>query len=390
MFVERLVLWITWGKVCIREEFWNVYLLMTEFDCPEMTLCGWQDVQIQLLTNWLCTGFCGYDWERHDATFWKCPLHSCKLTVWLISVTVTGVLLSEESCIIDQYDWNRCHAAFWRILWTVSVIDLYDWDRCHAAFWRILWTVSVIDLYDWDRCHAAFWRILWTVSVIDLYDWDRCHAAFWRILWTVSVIDLYDWDRCHAAFWRTLWTVSVIDLYDWDRCHATFWSILWTVSVIDLYDWDRCQAACWSILWTVSVIDLYDWDRCHATFWSILWTVSVIDLYDLDRCQAACWSIPCSYLWLQAGKLCARDLSTHETVQDLPAEQHLAITVQGVQVVCVWISEECWVNQYVNCVIVKQQWPADHIRILIHHAMDYSRWLIAWCDLSDFNRWKQQ
>ena len=102
MFVERLVLWITWGKVCIREEFWNVYLLMTEFDCPEMTLCGWQDVQIQLLTNWLCTGFCGYDWERHDATFWKCPLHSCKLTVWLISVTVTGVLLSEESCIIDQ------------------------------------------------------------------------------------------------------------------------------------------------------------------------------------------------------------------------------------------------------------------------------------------------
>ena len=28
-----------------------MYLLTTEFDCPEMALCGLRDVKIQLLTN---------------------------------------------------------------------------------------------------------------------------------------------------------------------------------------------------------------------------------------------------------------------------------------------------------------------------------------------------
>ena len=31
--------------------FWNVHLLVTEFDCSEVNLCGWEDVKIQLLTN---------------------------------------------------------------------------------------------------------------------------------------------------------------------------------------------------------------------------------------------------------------------------------------------------------------------------------------------------
>lgn len=40
----------TWKRVCILEEFWNVLLLMTEFDHPEVTLWGQQDIKIQLLT----------------------------------------------------------------------------------------------------------------------------------------------------------------------------------------------------------------------------------------------------------------------------------------------------------------------------------------------------
>ena len=32
--------------------FWNVYLLMTKFGHPELTLHGWQDVKIQKLLNW--------------------------------------------------------------------------------------------------------------------------------------------------------------------------------------------------------------------------------------------------------------------------------------------------------------------------------------------------
>ena len=31
-------------------------LLMTEFDCPELTLCGWQDVKIQFLANFCNPG----------------------------------------------------------------------------------------------------------------------------------------------------------------------------------------------------------------------------------------------------------------------------------------------------------------------------------------------
>ena len=35
----------------IWEEFWNVHLFTTKFGCPEVTLCGWQDIKIQSLTN---------------------------------------------------------------------------------------------------------------------------------------------------------------------------------------------------------------------------------------------------------------------------------------------------------------------------------------------------
>ena len=27
------------------EQFWNAYLLMTEFEHPEVTPCGWQDIK---------------------------------------------------------------------------------------------------------------------------------------------------------------------------------------------------------------------------------------------------------------------------------------------------------------------------------------------------------
>ena len=45
----------TWEMVYIyiyiRGEFWSVRLVMIEFDHPEVILCGWQDIEIQLLTN---------------------------------------------------------------------------------------------------------------------------------------------------------------------------------------------------------------------------------------------------------------------------------------------------------------------------------------------------
>ena len=43
----------TWQKVYMWQEFWNMHWLTTEFDCPEVTLCSWQDSKIQLLINLL-------------------------------------------------------------------------------------------------------------------------------------------------------------------------------------------------------------------------------------------------------------------------------------------------------------------------------------------------
>ena len=37
------------------EESQNVYLLPTEFDHAEVTVYSWQDVKIQLLTNYIST-----------------------------------------------------------------------------------------------------------------------------------------------------------------------------------------------------------------------------------------------------------------------------------------------------------------------------------------------
>ena len=42
---------LMWEKVYKWEEFLYMNLLMTEFECPEVTLCGWQDVKIQLPTS---------------------------------------------------------------------------------------------------------------------------------------------------------------------------------------------------------------------------------------------------------------------------------------------------------------------------------------------------
>ena len=54
--IQIIVMWsdwfcrLTWQRVGIYmwEEFRNMYLFMT-WVCPEVTLCGWQDIKIQLL-----------------------------------------------------------------------------------------------------------------------------------------------------------------------------------------------------------------------------------------------------------------------------------------------------------------------------------------------------
>ena len=52
----------------IWKELLNVYLLMTELDCLELTFCGWQDVKIQLFLKNIPVTISG---QRKDI-----PLHS--------------------------------------------------------------------------------------------------------------------------------------------------------------------------------------------------------------------------------------------------------------------------------------------------------------------------
>ena len=42
-----IVDWLEERFISLRK-FWNMNLRRTKFDCPEVTLCGWQDVKIQL------------------------------------------------------------------------------------------------------------------------------------------------------------------------------------------------------------------------------------------------------------------------------------------------------------------------------------------------------
>ena len=104
---------LTWGKFYVWEEIWNVNLLMTEFDCPEVILCGWQDVKIQLLT------------------------HS-------LQYAGPGIMYLSRCIIISR--WIRC----WSNVFAVIVVQLPDYIAAsyRIEYWSIvfamrsIWTMS--------------------------------------------------------------------------------------------------------------------------------------------------------------------------------------------------------------------------------------------------------
>ena len=53
MFAKRLVWWIdlTKGLYIYEKSFEMCICVWPEFDCPEVTLCSWQDIKIRILTN---------------------------------------------------------------------------------------------------------------------------------------------------------------------------------------------------------------------------------------------------------------------------------------------------------------------------------------------------
>ena len=69
---------LTWEN--IYEMFLSVHLLMTEFDCPEVTLCSWQDVKIQLLT-WIFKLFSFVRDNQWDWMYKTMPMGHSTLSV---------------------------------------------------------------------------------------------------------------------------------------------------------------------------------------------------------------------------------------------------------------------------------------------------------------------
>ena len=107
----------TWGKVCVWEEFWNVNLFMTEFDCPEVIQCGWQDVKIHLLIHSLHTG-------PGILYLSRCITISRRIRCWSNVFAVIVVQLPDcvaVSCRIEY--WSIVFA----IIWTMSS-EMYSSD----------------------------------------------------------------------------------------------------------------------------------------------------------------------------------------------------------------------------------------------------------------------
>ena len=116
-------IWRVWFHVW--EESCSARLLMTEFERPGVTLCGWENVKIQLLSNSLGTlhNSCPQNWlllERNDTrtryrrsddirTIWS-RWDDCKMTTRLLKVKSYPLICGQVgvSSATKDLNWARC------------------------------------------------------------------------------------------------------------------------------------------------------------------------------------------------------------------------------------------------------------------------------------------
>ena len=125
IFVKWLVLWIdlTKGLYIYEKSFEMWVCLWPEFHCPEVTLCGWQDVKIQLLTILvvsflLCLSHVTTVFKKKKWYIFVCVLRwqnvwccfFCQVMTWFIfSVSSASIIqqsLHHYLFPFCHYDWN--------------------------------------------------------------------------------------------------------------------------------------------------------------------------------------------------------------------------------------------------------------------------------------------
>ena len=133
---------LTAERVFLWEEFWNVHLLMLEFDCPEVTLCGWQNIQIQLLTTfgvttkalreflpqWGCGGRINLNSVSFRAFELWIPKANKMLICWCVCVCLhacaclcVGVCMHQCMCVSVRMHVCVCASV---------CVCVFVWDLC--------------------------------------------------------------------------------------------------------------------------------------------------------------------------------------------------------------------------------------------------------------------
>ena len=97
-------------RLFLRSVTRTVHLLVTESDCPEVTMTGWQDVKIQLLTNWcLCWDWiCGMAWMRVYIYVYEKSFEMC-ICLWRSLIVLRCDPLLVDGMVRSSYFYFWLH-----------------------------------------------------------------------------------------------------------------------------------------------------------------------------------------------------------------------------------------------------------------------------------------
>ena len=92
--------WSPWynctGWLGMKHSWINVHSPVTEFDHPEVTLCSWQDVKIQLITNWISPYFLIPPLSFQSVCLTRFLI--CSISKWVMSPLMLTCLYAALSC----------------------------------------------------------------------------------------------------------------------------------------------------------------------------------------------------------------------------------------------------------------------------------------------------
>ena len=182
--------------VCLWQSL--VFLFMTEFGLPGVTLCGWQDVQIQLLTNYHNTEFCILTGSLPQC--WILP--SDRLSTSMLNSAFWQALCpSTEFCLLtgslpqywilpsDRLSASVLNSAFWQALCLSTEFCLLTGSL--PQYWILpsdRLSTSMLNLAFWQALYlsAEFYLLTGSLPQCFILPSDRLstsmlNSAFWQV-----------------------------------------------------------------------------------------------------------------------------------------------------------------------------------------------------------------